>query len=434
MNPVLAMLAVAAAFAVLMGGVLVLRKRGALGSEGSRKAMHMGMGIVTLGFPWWFQQPWPVLVLTGGFVALLFALRYVPFLRDRYGSVLCGVGRASWGEVYFPISVGTVFTLSHEQPLYYLIPVLILTFADATAALVGKALGRRRYLADEGEKSWEGSGAFLAVAFFCTGIPLVVAGWPPLHAALVALCIAVVTTLLEATAWRGLDNVFVPLSTLVMLRLYHDVPDALVLRHLGGLALLAALHVVLRRAALLREGTLLGALLVVYLCWTLGDIHWAFAPIVVLVTHRWLNFGAPAEAPVLLHSHEALLAFGLPSLGWLFADRLLGVDGFIPFNIAFGAHIALTAVSLWCTACRENGWLLLPPAAAIAWFMIILPLWVFSPKLHMELDAPIAAVAAVLFLAVGAALHVLQPRIKERVILHWATRAALAALASLAVL
>ena len=45
-------------------------------------------------------------------------------------------------------------------------------------------VGPHRYLADEGEKSWEGSGAFFVVALICTVAPLMWSGTPPVHALL----------------------------------------------------------------------------------------------------------------------------------------------------------------------------------------------------------------------------------------------------------
>ena len=427
MNPAVAMALVFAAFALLIVPVALLQKRGWLSAELSRKVVHIGMGLVTAAFPCLFTEAWPVLLLTGGFVTLLVALRTVPILRARFGSALCGVERASWGDLYFPIAIGGLFVLTHHEPVNFVIPVLILALADAAAALIGTRFGRHRYLADEGEKSWEGSGAFLAVAFVCTLVPLLVTGTPLPHAALTALCVGFLTMLLEATAWRGLDNLFVPFSTLVMLRLYRDVPDFLLLRHLGGLACLAAAHLVFRRRVLLREGTFLGALVLVYLCWTLGSARWSVGPILVLLSHPLVNLGRPAGTEVWLRSHLTLLAFALPSLAWLFADRLLGLSGFAPFNIAFGAHLALTGVSLWRTPLRKPGWLLVFPAAASGWLLLVLPWWLLG-----YLSARSALQAALAFLAVVSVFHVLYRCLEHRPIRQWNLRALLAALASLA--
>jgi len=426
-SPAIGMGIVVAAFGLLMAPVLLLRRAGRLSAEGSRKLIHVGMGLVVATFPWIFTVLWPVLALTGGFVLLLAALRVVPALRERFGAALCGVERASWGDLYFPIAAGGLFCLTHAQPVNYVIPILILALADAAAALIGTRFGRHCYLADEGEKSWEGSAAFLVVALGCVFVPLLVVGVAPWHALLTGLIIAAVTMLLEATAWRGLDNLFVPFATLVMLRLYHDVPAAVLERHLGGLLVLAGLHLLFRRRVLLREGTLLGALVVVYLCWTLGNFSWAIGPMMVLVTHPILNVGRRADTSFYLRSHPTLLAFVAPPLGWLLLDRLLGVHGFGPFNIAFGAQMSLAAVSLWRAHERPRGWLLILPATAFGWVLLVLPWWLAG-----SLPGRTALLAAGNFLMIDAIFFSLQPMLASRPIRHWNLRATLAALASLA--
>ncbi len=65
-----------------------------------------------------------------------------------------------------------MFVLSDGRTLLYVVPILVLTFADAAAALVGVAFGRLRYSTVGGSKSLEGSAAFLGVAFLCAGMSL----------------------------------------------------------------------------------------------------------------------------------------------------------------------------------------------------------------------------------------------------------------------
>ena len=110
MNPLLAILAFSGAFALHLAAAVVLRRRGVAG-EWTRKLMHVGMGLATLSFPWLFDEVWPVLVLTGGFVIVMLALRFLPGL----GGVVTGVSRVSWGEVYFPVAVGGLFVLTRGR-------------------------------------------------------------------------------------------------------------------------------------------------------------------------------------------------------------------------------------------------------------------------------------------------------------------------------
>jgi phytol kinase len=65
-----------------------------------------------------------------------------------------------------------VFWLSPDDPLLFVIPMLVLSLADAVAALIGISYGRLRYESTDGIKSAEGSAAFFCAAFFSVHVPL----------------------------------------------------------------------------------------------------------------------------------------------------------------------------------------------------------------------------------------------------------------------
>src|SRR5262249_38352975 len=148
--------------------------------EWVRKLLHMGMGLVTLSFPWLFDELWPILVLVVLSVAGMLALRCVRVLKCGLGSVVGGVDRASLGEVYFPVGVAILFVLYlQEDPgcparriLLYCIPILLLALGDALAALIGVRFGRFRYPTPEGSKTAEGSLALFAVGLASTYLAL----------------------------------------------------------------------------------------------------------------------------------------------------------------------------------------------------------------------------------------------------------------------
>lgn len=424
MNPVAAILLVLAAFAALMLGVRRARARFWLGSEGARKTVHISMGLGTAAFPWLFRDTWAVLVLTGAFLALLLALRFVASLRSNFGDVLGGVGRASAGDLYFPVAIGGLFALTNGAPLDFVVPVLVLTFADAIAALVGTRWGRHRYVADEGEKSWEGSLAFFATAVVCVFVPLVATGHAPLHSALAALCIATVTMLAEATAWRGLDNLFVPFATLAMLRIYRDVPESGLWLRLGALALLAVIHFALRKRLQLREGTLFGALVLLFVFAWVGSPAWAIAPLTVLLLHPLPRLWRCVDAEP--QSHLALLSCALPPLAWLAAWRLWGVAGFAPALVTCGAQLAMTCASVWRTDLGKAA--LLVPSAALGWLCVISPRWYSG-----EISAQVVWLSAAAIIGALVVFYFSLYRLREPVWRHWFARAVFASLGSLAV-
>ena len=98
------------------------------------------MGLVVLPLPWVFDRAWPVILLAVLACCTMVATRSIRSLRGGIGTVLSGVGRDSLGEIYFPIAVTSLFILGRADWLLYVVPILMLTLADAVAALVGSAL------------------------------------------------------------------------------------------------------------------------------------------------------------------------------------------------------------------------------------------------------------------------------------------------------
>jgi phytol kinase len=187
-SPWLGIVLVLTALGCLMGGLRLYQRLAQPHPEVLRKILHVGMGLVTLSFPWLFDRFWPVLVLAVLSVALLGSLRLFSALKRSLGSVVSGVARASLGDIYFPVAVTVLFLLflngpgtpsdSHtladfdRRAILYCVPLLLLTLADAAAALVGVSYGRLRYETVDGVKSAEGSLAFFTSAFFCIHVPL----------------------------------------------------------------------------------------------------------------------------------------------------------------------------------------------------------------------------------------------------------------------
>lgn len=241
-NPAVGMLAEAVALSALILALRICQRRFTLSAEASRKLFHIGGGLTTLAFPWLFTSAWPVLALAPLTIGALLALKYVRRLRGELGAVLYGIERSSRGEVYMPASITLVWLLSHGDPMRYCVPVLILTLADPAAALVGVRIGRRRFATVEGHKSIEGSLTFLCVAWLCAALPLLLVT-PMVHpttSILIALDVALVTTVAEAIAWRGLDNLVIPPLAFALLAALPALPFAALVAQLLAAGCLVA--------------------------------------------------------------------------------------------------------------------------------------------------------------------------------------------------
>lgn len=255
-HPLIGMSLVFAIFAALLVALRWYQLRSEPHPELVRKLMHVGMGLVALSLPWLFAEAWPALALAALSIAVLIALRVNSRWRQALGVALCGVERRSLGEIYFAASVAILFALAKGDVILFCVPTLILTLADAAAALIGLRYGRRRYPTPDGEKSLEGSVAFFVTAFLSAHIPLLLApGVGRVDSLLIAAPLGLLLTLVEAMAWRGLDNLFIPLGGFVLLNSFLMMDTATLTKHLAVALLLVTTTAAmkLRRSVLLRS-------------------------------------------------------------------------------------------------------------------------------------------------------------------------------------
>jgi phytol kinase len=208
--------------------------RRAGGAEFSRKMLHVAMGLLLCPLPWLFDRFWPVGLLCLTYVALLIARRYLAALDNHVAGVIDGVGRKSVGEFLFPITVALLFALAGSDRVAYLAPMLILTFSDAAAAVIGRRYGMCPYPAPGGCKSIEGSLAFAITAFALAHLSLLFMGSTGrLESVLLAIVIALTLTVVEAFVTGGWDNLLVPVGGWALLKTFTHSSSA-------TLALLAA--------------------------------------------------------------------------------------------------------------------------------------------------------------------------------------------------
>ncbi|MFA6287687.1 MAG: hypothetical protein WC661_09920 [Opitutaceae bacterium] len=305
-----------------LGGLLLVVKRaqsqGVLGAETSRKAVHIGMGVICLAFPWLFAEAWPVWMLAGLAVVSLGALRVVPVLKREIGGVLHDVKRASLGEMYFPVGVAAVFTLARGDGLAFGVPVALLTFADAAGALVGKRWGRHFYETLEGRKSAEGSFAVAMVGFLCVAGPLIATGRGWSESVATAAVIGLFAATVEAISWRGLDNVFLPLAAYVQITICSGLSLTEIAWRLDVLVVVTMAAWVWRRGRVVDDCARLGGALALYFFWSVGGWGWLVAPVVLLASYVRLMPTVPGGVP--RHNLVAVIYVGSAGLVWAVAQ------------------------------------------------------------------------------------------------------------------
>jgi phytol kinase len=225
MNPWFGIILVLIILASVMSTLRWVKRRYKPHPEVVRKLLHISMGLTTLTFPWLFEESWPVLLLAAITIPGLLLLRRSGRLKASLGDIINGVNRAeSLGEIYFPLAVAGLFVLSAGDPLRYSISILLLTLADALAALVGVRYGQTQYATTEGYKSIEGSLAFFATAIVSVHVPLrVFSEISFADGLLIAVILGLLVTIVEALSWQGLDNLLVPIMGFMLLNSFLSV-------------------------------------------------------------------------------------------------------------------------------------------------------------------------------------------------------------------
>jgi phytol kinase len=403
--------AMAVVLASALGMLFVLRLyRKLTGAEGEwlRKLAHLGTGLISISLPWIFSSRIPVFIICGASIALLLAMRYVPMIRGRFSGVLDDVARESWGEVYFPLSVALLYQLANGSKLLYAVPLVVLTLADTVAALTGAEYGKHGYGTTGATKTIEGSIAFFAVAFFSVNVALVVfsdAG--RIETLLISLDIAVIVMLLEAIAWRGLDNIFIPLGVFILLRLYLVMSVAQLWDRFRVAAALVIFVTAYARKTTLQGSALLAAALVLYVSWALGGWQWLIPPATLLLAYTAF-FPGKITASDRTHNVYAVLSIASAGLLWLFLFRVWQQPGLLfPYTLAFAINLALVAWNLlyprYSSARR-----VMVACVLISWALMFAPYLLIRGASRSSL---LQSAAALLICAIAfAVFYLLEPR------------------------
>ncbi|MGL4400463.1 MAG: hypothetical protein ACRCXD_11385 [Luteolibacter sp.] len=340
-------LAVAAVLAGLFIGLPLVRsfaRRSGASAEVARKMIHVAMGLYCAAFPWIFDRALPVWVLAGIATIPLGLIRMFPALRNGLGSALHGITRPSYGEILFAPAVAAVFALADEDLYLYLIPILILTIADAAGALVGTHWGKRHYGSGEGFKTVEGSVIFWFTAFLCGFLPLVMGGRVEvMHALWIGVILGILAMMAEGISDRGFDNLVIPVGCFFMLEKLLSLEIPGLVGRFVVLVLLLGLVMVGSRWSTLSGGALLGGVLLGYGCAVMAD--WRFAlPLVAvfgchLVTTRKHDLTGKFD-----HRLDAILSHAIACMPWVIAAEFEKIPTSVALagvSFAMGAQLAI---------------------------------------------------------------------------------------------
>ena len=192
--------------------------------ESSRKLVHVIVGTLVSICPFIFESKFPPITLAIIFIIInLFALKN-EFLKGMHST-----DRISYGTVYFPLAFLILAAFWWEKPITLVLSILIMTFSDTIAAIIGeRTTYPRQFKLWEDNKSVEGCTGMFLSSFMIIYIGTDLFAWLFEAAFFIPLPIligvsgfvAMLVTLSESNSSRGSDNFSVPIIAALSYDLY----------------------------------------------------------------------------------------------------------------------------------------------------------------------------------------------------------------------
>lgn len=198
------LIAVAGVFIILITDELFWRFRIFKG-ELSRKLAHIWVGT--------YIAIWPFFLTMREIQLLALAMLIVVTISRRYQifKSIHSVKRRTYGEYFFPISIGVCALITDSQWIF-MASILHLSLADGFAALAGTYFaGRTKYKIFGAYKSWVGTGTFLLLSTYIIFVSVAgnIGEFANVESSIV-LWLPLVATLAESVAVYGVDDLLVP--------------------------------------------------------------------------------------------------------------------------------------------------------------------------------------------------------------------------------
>ena len=213
-DPALTLLSIAGAGALVFLS-RQLSRSGRVPTTLARKTLHAAVGIWTLALtPWFHHLGWALVapVLFAGVNASGKARDLMPGMSDT--------PRERRGLWTFPLAVALTYLLFWEESPRpaILAGVAALALADPAASLLGSRWGQRRLRLTPGDRTLEGSLAFLVVAALSTGLiaSMSEGGAYPWR---MAIGCGLAGAAVEALTPSGWDNLTIPIAVAFAYRL-----------------------------------------------------------------------------------------------------------------------------------------------------------------------------------------------------------------------
>ena len=192
--------------------------------ESSRKLVHIIVGTLVSICPFIFVSKLPPITL-----AIIFIIINTVALKNKFFKGIHATKRVSYGTVYFPFAFLILATFWWEKPITLVLSILIMTFSDTIAALIGERTAQpRKFKVWTDTKSIEGCVGMFLSSFMIIYVGTDLFAWLFEAAFFIPLSIligvsgfvAMMVTLSELNSSRGSDNFSVPIIAALSYDLY----------------------------------------------------------------------------------------------------------------------------------------------------------------------------------------------------------------------
>ena len=319
-----------------------LEKKGKADSELTRKLLHIGSGLIALLFPLIFKTLTGVVYLGIFFIIVLLLLRNMEKFSGGIGKALRKEERKSRGDLYFIVSIVILWVFSYSNRILYYIPLLILIFPDALAALGGVRFGKIKYKSVVGEKSVEGSAIFFFVTLLITlGSLLLFTRLGLAESVIISLLMAFLSMILEAISWRGLDNIFVPVLSFFILKSSMEADIFTTGINLLVTIILFLIVIFGKKYASLSDDAALTGAFYCYFVWITGGLKWTMATLFLYVLYRAVTVKPDFDKKE-PYDFFTMLIICLPALFWLVIYRITNIENiFYVYLTVISSHLSV---------------------------------------------------------------------------------------------
>lgn len=189
------------------------------GKEVSRKFIHIMLGNWWIIAMFFFDNVWFAAFGPAVFVIV----NYLSYKKDLI-KVMERDEQDGFGTVYYALSLLILAIVSFgvfKNPVLGLVPTLVMAYGDGLAAIIGKRTKSKKYKLSDTKKSFAGSLTMFLISLILIGGYLLFMYndmfWSSSHWPLVSVMMALCVTAIEAVSGKGIDNISVPISTLLLL-------------------------------------------------------------------------------------------------------------------------------------------------------------------------------------------------------------------------